>query len=78
MRDLEGKEKKEIRRMIKMYLVLGVEPFNYAEIKGIHQNIKIALSQLQDLNKNKPPLCVQRYEVVTTTEAKRRHYSLYT
>jgi hypothetical protein len=58
------------------YFVLGIEPFEVAEVCGTHSNKKVAISQAQYLEKNKSPLCCQRYTVMTTTEAKRK-YELY-
>lgn len=59
-----------------MYLVLGIEPFNYAEIRGIHADKNKATKQAESLEQNKNALCCQRYEAITGTEAKKRKYIL--
>lgn len=59
------------------YYVLGIEPFNTAEIRGMHESKKKAVSQAQYLEKNKNSLCCQIYKVFTNTEIKRRKIKLY-
>jgi hypothetical protein len=58
------------------YFVLGIEPFEVAEVCGTHSSKKTAINQAQCMEKNKNPLCCQRYTVMTVTEAKKK-YELY-
>lgn len=60
-----------------MYYVLGIEPFKVVQVWGVHSNKKIADQQAEYLEKNKTPLCCQRYEAITKTEAKKRKYQLF-
>ena len=60
-----------------MYMVLGIEVFNYAEVLGIHNNKKIALNHAEILNKNKNKNCCQNYKVLTNTEVKKKKIVLY-
>ncbi len=58
------------------YYVLGVEPFNIAQVYGTHSNKKLALKHATILEQNKNKLCCQRYMAMTTTAAKRK-YNLF-
>lgn len=60
-----------------MYLVLGIEPFNYAEVRGMHASKKLAEQQADALEQNKNSLCCQRYAVKTLTEVKKEKLSLF-
>ena len=62
---------------MKMYFVLGLEPFKQGCVCGIYDNKQKAVSHALLLEQNKPRLCCQRYEVVTKTEIKRRKLELY-
>lgn len=59
-----------------MYYVLGIE-LNYAEVWGVHSHKKTAQEQAEYLEKTKNPLCCQKYEAITATEAKKRKYQLF-
>jgi hypothetical protein len=60
-----------------MYFVLGIEPFNYAEVRGTHMNKKIAEEQAEQLEKNKPYFCCQRYKCLTQTDIKKQKLNLF-
>lgn len=60
-----------------MYIVIGLEVFNYAEIRGIHSNKKDAISQAEFLQKNKKPMICQNYKVVTQTDVKKNKITLF-
>ncbi len=60
-----------------MYYVLGMEIMNYAELRGIHSSKKKAIQQAENLEQKKHPLCCQRYEAITPTEAKKRKIYIY-
>ena len=62
---------------MKMYFVLGIEPFKVAQVWGVYDNKQKATQQAQLLEQNKPALCCQRYETCTKTEIKRRKLELY-
>jgi len=64
-------------RVMKMYFVLGVEPFKVAQVWGVHDNKQKATRHAQLLAQNKPALCCQRYVALTKTEIKRRKLELY-
>ena len=57
--------------------VLGIEPFKVAQVLGIHTNRKIALTQAENLEKNKSKLSCQRFAALTETEIKRLKLELY-
>ena len=72
MRPVTSKE-----RVMKMYFVLGIEPFGCAEVWGVYDNKQKATQQAQLLELHKPALCCQRYEALSKTEIKRRKLELY-
>lgn len=61
-----------------VYYVLGIEAFKQAEVYGVHQSKKKALNQLSALKKAKTKAISQRFEVLTSTEVKKRKLELYT
>lgn len=60
-----------------MYIVIGLEVFGYAEIKGVHACKKTALNQANYLQANKKPHVCQDYKVVTKTDAKKQKLKFY-
>jgi len=72
MRPVTSKE-----RVMKMYFVLGVEPFKVAQVWGVHDNKQKATQHALLLAQNKPALCCQRYAAMSKTEIKRRKLALY-
>ena len=60
-----------------MYLVVGLEVFNYAEIKGIHSNKKIALNHAKSLQATKNIHVCQNYKVLTKADVKKQKIVLY-
>ena len=59
-----------------MYYVLGIEPFNEAQVFGLHVSKKQATLQAAAMENKKSKLCCQRYEALTITETKKRKYNL--
>ena len=57
------------------YMVLGVEAFNLAQVRGMFSNKKAAQEMANILEKEKSCLCCQRYIAVSWTTAKK--YELY-
>ena len=58
------------------YIVVGVEAFGVAEIKGMFDNREKAAELANMLESKKSNLCCQRYTAMSWTEANRK-YELY-
>ena len=60
-----------------MYIVIGLEVFNYGKVMGIHSSKKIALEQAQILQATKNIHVCQNYKTLTETEIKKQKIVLY-